>query len=217
MTRGMQQLIFREQKEAGMQRKISAGILAGGKSSRMGENKAFLEFGEEPFLYRISRICSRHEDILISVDDLKKYPDLPYPAVADEKQGFGPLEGIYQLLSHVKHPYCLIVATDMPLLTEEFLSAFEDRLTGTEDCMILRAGGRIHPLCGVYKKTVIPVLEQMRRQELHKIRLLYERVNTTYMDLEELGFSADIVENINTPREYETLTEHRGCADEKAE
>ena len=190
-----------------MQIPVSAGILAGGKSSRMGKNKAYLEIKAESFLNHTIRICSCYDDIWISVDDPKKYPDLPYPAAADEKQGYGPVEGIYQLLSHVKHPYCPILATDMPLLEQELLKALEQRLTGREDCLILREAGRIHPLCGIYKKTVIPVLEQMREQEIHKIRPLFEQVKTTYIDLEELGFSADMVENVNTCQEYEALRE----------
>ena len=95
----------------------------------------------------------------------------------------------------------------MPLLEQELLKALEQRLTGREDCLILREAGRIHPLCGIYKKTVIPVLEQMREQEIHKIRPLFEQVKTTYIDLEELGFSADMVENVNTCQEYEALRE----------
>ncbi|MCH1983652.1 molybdenum cofactor guanylyltransferase [Ruminococcus sp. OA3] len=190
-----------------MQIPVSAGILAGGKSTRMGENKAYLEIKDESFLYHTIRICSCCDDIWISVDDPAKYPALPYPMATDEIQGYGPVEGIYQLLGHVKHPYCLILATDMPLLAGELLEALVNRLTGDEECLILRADGRLHPLCGIYRKTVLPVLEQMREQKVHKIRSLFDRVKTTYIDLEEMGFSVDMVENVNTQQEYETLKE----------
>lgn len=193
-----------------MKSEISVGILAGGKSSRMGYNKAYLPIGNESFLEHTVRICSGYEDLWISVDDPERYPDLPYPFAVDEKRDYGPVEGIYQLLHHVKNSYCMILATDMPLLEPSLLQAMEQRLTGAEDCLILTSEGRIHPLCGIYKKTLLSRLEEMRKMDIHKIRLLFDYVKTVYVDLEDLGFSKKYIDNINTQQEYKTLRE-RGC------
>ncbi|WP_230398620.1 molybdenum cofactor guanylyltransferase [Novisyntrophococcus fermenticellae] len=188
-----------------MKREISVGILAGGKSSRMGHNKAYLPIGNESFLEHTVRICSGYKDLWISVDDPEKYPGLPYSLAVDEKKDYGPVEGIYQLLRHVKNSYCIILATDMPLLKPSLLQAMEQRLSGMEDCLILTSEGRIHPLCGIYKKTLLPAFEEMRKKEIHKIRLLFDHVKTVYVDLEDLGFSEKYLDNINTQQEYESL------------
>ncbi len=184
---------------------LSGGILAGGKSSRMGTNKAYLPVGDETFLKHTIRVLDICTDVWISVDDADKYKDMPCPLVEDEKQKYGPVEGIYQLLLHVKNPVCFILAADMPLMESSLLLAMKAALTDKDDCLIICDRDYIHPLCGIYKKRVLPALEAMRRQGIHKIRPLFDRVKTRYIDIGDLGFSGNLLKNINTIQEYEEL------------
>ncbi|MDO4338449.1 MAG: molybdenum cofactor guanylyltransferase [Eubacteriales bacterium] len=189
--------------------RISAGILAGGKSTRMGENKARLKLNDQSFMEKIAWECRGFSELLISVDSMEKYQDIPYRMVEDELMGYGPLEGIFQLVRACTEEYIFIAATDMPFLNAEFLNLLCTQLEGTEDCLTLTKEKRPEPLCSIYSKKLLPVLQEMRAQSIRKPRLLFDRVNTRYVELEALGVSPELVSNINTPEEYCKLIQEK--------
>ncbi|MGI6011078.1 MAG: molybdenum cofactor guanylyltransferase [Ruminococcus sp.] len=186
-----------------IKQQVSAGILAGGKSSRMGQNKADLILGKMTFLERAARACEGLHSLRISVDRADRYENLIWPVVEDELKEFGPLEGIYQLVKASETPYVLIIATDMPFLNREFLERLAGSVTGEEDCVVLMTEGKVQPLCSVYGKGVLPVLEEMRKAREHKVRLLYSRIKVRYIEADELGGGMELLKNINTREEYD--------------
>ncbi|MDF2950809.1 MAG: hypothetical protein K0S18_392 [Anaerocolumna sp.] len=199
---------------------ISVGILAGGKSARMGVNKAFLQFKDSSFLETIAKECNDYAKIIISVNRLEEnYLKLGYELVADERDGFGPLEGIYQILKIIETDYVLILAADMPYLKKEFLREFTrcirepdnggDNKTNLPDCIVLRAKNMLEPLCSLYSKRALPEIEKMRGKEEHKLRLLFDRVTTWYIDIETLGYTVETITNINTMEEYQKLIKEK--------
>jgi len=195
--------------------KISVGVLAGGKSSRMGKNKAFLSYNESSFIEVIARECVDFSEILISANQVEVFKHLGLKVLKDEKKDFGPLEGIYQIIKEIDTEYVLILATDMPYIKREFLQRFTkvlERLMDSQEeiiempvCLVLRAEGRIQPLCSIYSKEALAAIEVMREKEEHKLRILYDRVDTRYVDIEDLGFTVDMVANINTQDDYKEL------------
>ena len=185
--------------------KIAAGVLAGGRSTRMGKNKASLEWKGETFLERVLSVCRDFPEIYVSVDKKEKYVSCGAVLVEDEKQGFGPLEGIYQILRTMDAAYALILATDMPMVSREFVRDFTGRLTGEEECLVLRMEGRAQPLCSVYSKKLLPLIDAMRQNGEHKPGLLFQRAKCRYVDLEEMHYGKEIVENVNTPVEYQRI------------
>ena len=198
---------------------LTIGVLSGGKSSRMGSNKAELEYENKSFIEHILLQTNRFSERLVSVDDKGKYQWLSeskesdFKLVEDEYKDFGPIEGIYQLLKETTSEYCFIIATDMPCLTEKFFQDFANEHHG-EDCLVLEVNERPEPLCSIYGKSCIPFLESFREQGLHRPRFLFEKVNTRFIKIEELGYSPSVVSNINTPAEYrefleETLNVHQ--------
>jgi molybdopterin-guanine dinucleotide biosynthesis protein A len=142
---------------------------------------------------------------MVSVDDKVKYSDLPYRLVEDEKRGYGPLEGIYQLLKASKTEYVLVVATDMPCIRKETLNKLATLVTGEEDCLILCVDGKIQPLCSIYSKKLLYTLEKLREKEEHRPRELYRLVIAKYVELSELGEEPLVVNNINTKADYEAM------------
>ena len=100
-----------------MERRISAGILAGGKSKRMGEDKARLWHGGETFLAHLLRELREFDEVLLSVEDRRAWADAPCRVVEDQLPDFGPVEGIYQLLRAARNPYVLVTAIDLQCLT----------------------------------------------------------------------------------------------------
>ena len=135
--------------------KTAAGILAGGKSSRMGKNKASLTWNGDTFLHTLIDACRDFPEIYVSVDDREKYRDLSCTLVEDEEKEYGPLEGIYQVLKQMDAPYAVMLATDMPMISREFLKALVSNITGEEDCLVLRREGRPQPLCSVTADSLV--------------------------------------------------------------
>lgn len=187
---------------------LSFGILAGGKSSRMGKNKAALTFGDSSFLEHILNQGRDFGECLVSVDKKEKYTWLPADTlerirlVEDEEKEAGPTEGIYQILRNMRQDACLIVATDMPFLSRDFLQCFADAYTG-EDCLVLTQQGRVQPLCAVYSRRCLAPLKKMRQKGERRPRLLFPCVNTRYLAIEDMDYDPSVIGNINTPEEYQ--------------
>lgn len=181
----------------------------------MGTNKALLTVGGESLLAQKWHLCAAFSERLISVNEITRYKesDLDFLSeeerqtvfVVDETKEFGPLEGIYQLLRHARGTYVLVLAVDMPKLSEEFLEALCEKLAD-EDCLVLlNYDHKPEPMCSIYGKNCIPVLEEMRCEGLHRPRMLYDQVRTAYVSLQELGFDAEVICNVNTPEEYNKI------------
>ena len=187
---------------------ICYGVLAGGKSSRMGTNKALLKYDEnENFVEHMLKAGKAFPQKLVSINnDIKSYEGsrIMCPIVIDKIDSFGPVEGIFQLLTSCEYPHLLAVATDMPFVTAEFLEAFANEVKDGDDALVITTSdGRLQPLCCVYGRNCLEVLRQMRAEGDGKIRNLFDKVNTRYIDITGLGFSDETVRNINEPEDYE--------------
>lgn len=191
-------------------KRISAAVLAGGKSSRMKKNKVWLTCGEESFLAHGIRVCSCFDEVLLSVDDRSKFPDIDCKMVEDSRQGYGPLEGIRQVLEAAREDYVLCMAVDMPFMESGFLQKLAQQITGEEDAVVLLNQGKPQPLCSIYRKTVLPAIESMLAEDIHKMRLLFDRVHCTYVEIGALGYDEKVIMNVNTPEEYEMMMKERG-------
>ncbi len=184
---------------------ITAGILTGGRSIRMGQNKACMKWKGQTFLERSALLFKTFDEVLVSVDDIELYKDQGYVLVEDVRKGYGPLEGLYRLLSAASHSWVFLVAVDMPLLPRELILRMAEAAKDGAKAVILEGNKRIQPLCGMYHKAAIPVLEQMFQEEMHSMSELLKRMNVKIMQIEQLGFSSDVLSNINTPKDYEAL------------
>lgn len=184
---------------------ISIGILAGGKSRRMGVNKALLEYNNKTFLNALAEELSDVGELWISVDRREAYEDLPYPLAVDENWDIGPMEGIRQILKASGREAAFICATDMPFLKKELVFYMSQFLCSDYDCYIICDKNRIHPLCGIYSKSVLPVIEELIAAGDYKLTKLLDRVRTKYISLAYSCFSEKVVKNINTRQEYRQM------------
>lgn len=203
--------------------KIDIGILTGGKSSRMGKNKALLKYEGISLLegaIKQGQIFLDNEDLcsgrlIVSVDNRDKYAELLkafkedkrlYIAV-DERKEYGPLEGIYQILKAAGGDYVFIRAVDMPLLSAGFIKEMSKRLKEDVDCLIIQKEGRLEPLCGFYSKKALSVIEKLFEEEEHRLKKIFEdkNIRTHVIDVCELEEGARATLNINTPEDFEKL------------
>lgn len=183
---------------------FGVGILAGGKSTRMGRDKALLPFGGTAMLAYLARELAGGE-LLISAAEPGMYEHFGFPVVYDEHRDIGPIEGMRRLLMEAESEYLFLCAADMPLLRRELADFLALFLSSDCDCCVATSAGRVQPLCGIYSKNVLGAVEEQIASERYKLSGVLERVRAKYVPLELSRFDARAVENVNTPREYARL------------
>lgn len=187
-------------------------LLAGGMSSRMGEDKSFLNFGGQTLLHRALTAMGAVCDCVTIVGEPVKFA--PYGAVvADIFSGCGPLGGIHAALVHSPAELNLILAVDMPFVSSELLS-FLFAAAGNNDAIITvpRSGKGLQPLCAVYRRDFSLPAEQALRAGKYKVDAAFSAVSVRVIEEAELagaGFSGHSFFNVNTPQDRRTA--EGGC------
>jgi len=136
----------------GESRITTAGfVLAGGRSSRMGQDKALLPWQGSTLLESAARKVQQVAGSATIIGDPKLYRHLGFPVVADRIPGCGPLGGLYTALSTTPAEWNVLVACDMPHITIEVLSGLLAQIDST-DAIVPRTDGHWEPLCAVYHR-----------------------------------------------------------------
>lgn len=184
----------------------SVFVLAGGKSTRMGQDKALLEFGGSTLLQRALDIAASVSKHVAIVGDPTKFAAFA-PVVPDIYSNHGPLGGIHTALSNSTAELNLILAVDLPFVDSRFLDylisrADESSAVVTVPCV----AGRYQPLCAIYRKAFAALAEQALAARENKIDTLFSQVPLCMISDEELsqtGWNAAMFRNLNTPEEWE--------------
>ncbi len=180
-------------------------ILAGGKSSRMGENKAFIEIEGIPIITRIHRILKElFQEIIIVVNDNDKelFKDFDSKAYSDLVPQGGALGGLYTGLFFSSSPYSFCVGCDMPFLKESVIR-YLMKEAKNDDVIVPRTKDGLQPLHAIYSKNC---LEPIRKTMGGKSRIIdfFPMVRVKVIEEYEFSFldpSRDSFININTPEE----------------
>ncbi len=184
-------------------RDVSAILLAGGRSSRMGREKAELLFhGERLVQHQADKLRSVGvSDLLLSgyagpVDGTRFVPDR-FPHC-------GPMSGIHAGLLAAEHDAALVLAVDTPLvppaLLEELLRVHREGIT------VVSCGGKWEPLIGVYDKAAAAACEELLQGEGYSLRRLFRMVPFSVL---EYGGDPLLLMNCNTPEDYERLCAYK--------
>ena len=193
--------------ETGRNFTLGTAVLAGGKSSRMGQNKVLMEYQNRRFLDRIcDELQGFDEETCISAAAFGTYEYLGLPVVCDENREIGPIEGIRQVLLHTSCDYVFVCAGDMPFITGDLVRYMAEFISSDYDCYCMVDEDHVHPLCAVYSKKVLPVIEDLIRQGQYRLLQILRRVRTKYIRLESSCFDKKQLRNMNTREEYERLS-----------
>lgn len=183
---------------------VTAFVLAGGQSTRMGKDKAFLELGGETLLGRALRTASSVARVVVVVGDPRKFAAFS-PAVEDKYPGRGPLGGIQAALLSTSTDLNVIMAVDLPFLEPRFLQSLIERSRESNAVVtVARVGMGFQPLCAVYRREFASVAGQSLQGGNNKIDALFTKVATRVVDEPELtraGFSSRMFQNLNTPED----------------
>ena len=180
---------------------LSAAILIG-QSTRMGRDKALLMLNGQTFVGRLAGELSFCDEVFISTTLEYDYSEFGLKVVTDENHGIGPIEGIKQSLRHARSDYVFICAVDMPFVRREMVQYLAEFISSDYDAIVFRDGDRIHPLCGIYSRTVLPVAQEMISEGRYRLMDLLSRVRTKYADIDTGRFGSKSLLNINTPEDY---------------
>ncbi len=185
--------------------KVEGFVTAGGRSSRMGRDKAWLPVGG---LSMIERVIDALDAVCESVSIIAardEYLRLGLPVIKDANQGIGPIEAIRTALASSASPYVVLVGCDLPFVSADLLSFLIDSREGYQAVVPVGRDLELEPLCAVYSTDALAAVEEMVGRGDRKVRLLFERVHTRFVrfeEIEHLAGSALFFENINTPEEY---------------
>lgn len=183
---------------------LTAFILAGGKSRRMGSDKAFVIFRGEMLLARAIQLCRAVTNNVLIVGDRSKFSPFA-PVVEDIFPGCGPLGGIHAALRTSQTELNLMLAVDVPFVTPALLQYLLMQARVSDVLVTVpRAGHGLHPLCGIYRRGFGDSAERALREGRYKIDLLFHDANTNVIEedvLQAAGFEPQVFRNLNTPEE----------------
>ena len=183
---------------------VSAAILAGGKSVRMGnKNKAFLEMEGRSFLARSLAVLEPiFDEIMVIGHDAESYGQYGVPVYPDLRPGNGSLGGILTALTRSSGERTFCVACDMPFLSPAVVRRLVERSSEGWQAVLPRLSPGVEPLCAVYSSSLVPVMEELLDRSERRIRLALDEERTCYVEEEELRLlDPDLLTfvNINTP------------------
>lgn len=186
---------------------LSAVILAGGQSCRMGQDKHKLRLGKQSLLASaIETLGALSNDVIVVTSPNKRLAGLARARVLkDVIAGGGALSGLHAGLSAARHEYALVVACDMPFLNI-YLLRYMAVLTQGYDAIVPFWRNEAEPLHAIYSRACLPAIESLLKRSGGRIVDFYPQVNVRYVGPDEIGlFDPQGLSffNINTPQDWE--------------
>jgi molybdopterin-guanine dinucleotide biosynthesis protein A len=181
--------------------KAGGYVLVGGRSSRMGRDKALLPHHGTALAAGVAHEVERATGQCVLVGDPARYGQLGYEVAADLYPGEGPLGGILTALRHSREDWNVLVACDMPRLSAEFLHGLIDEAVSRRDIDVLAPlgpSGRFEPLCSVYHRRSAPALQAAFDAGVRRIAEAAAGLRLEAIAVAELT----PLDNVNTPEDW---------------
>jgi molybdenum cofactor guanylyltransferase len=174
-------------------------VLAGGRSSRMGRDKALLPLNGSTLLDQVARSVLLAAGSVTLIGSPEKYGSLGYTVIPDRVPECGPLGGVYTALSATTAEWNLIVACDMPDVTTGFLKGLlRAAKTCGADCLVPETASGLDPLCAVYHRRCEPLAASAITHNILKMHDFISRLHTAKWPVSDPA----LLENVNTPEQW---------------
>jgi molybdopterin-guanine dinucleotide biosynthesis protein A len=187
---------------------VTGVILAGGKSSRYGENKALVQLNGTPLIERVMEVmASLFQQVILITNTPQAYAHLKLPVHEDRVKGLGPIGGIYTALHVIPEDRAFVVGCDMPYLNGELIRHMVD-IRGGYDVVVPRIRGKIESLHALYGKGCLPAIQELIDAREYQVFRFFRRVSVRYVEEDELRHYDVRLRsffNINRPEELKAL------------
>ena len=181
---------------------IPCVIFAGGKSSRMGEDKSLLPFGSQKTLtqYQYIRLSKIFKNVYISSKDKTKF-NFEAPFIEDIKVDsiYAPTVGFVSIFEKLKDERIFILSVDSPFVEKDEINKILSNDSLDMDATIAKTKFGIQPMCGVYHRSLEPKFLNMLKTDNHKLGFLLKSSNTTFVEFK----NEEPFLNLNHPHEYQ--------------
>lgn len=166
--------------------RVTGVALAGGRSTRMGTNKALLEVGGVRLIDgAVAALRAIFAEVLVVANDPEPYAGLGLPILPDLVPGKGPLGGLYTGVSAAAHPHAFCLACDMPFANPALMRYLAGLAPG-HDVVVPRTAEGLQPLHAVYAKGCLPAMHRQIEADRLKIDRLFDLVRVRYVEEAEI-------------------------------
>lgn len=185
-------------------RGVTGVILAGGKSSRFGSNKAFAEFNGAPLIERVvNRLGSIFEHLIIITNSPREFSYLNLPIYEDPIKGLGPIGGIYAGLEAMGDETGFFVACDMPFINEKLIRHIV-AIKNDFDAVVPKIDWKIEPLHALYTKSCLPAIINLIESGSYQTIKSFNSFRVRYVtetEIKEFDPELQSFMNVNRPDE----------------
>ena len=180
---------------------LSAFILAGGKSTRMGTNKALIKIDNQDMILHSLNLAAKFTKAVFISGEKAEYHGFNIPMVKDKINDIGPLGGIFSCLQQSTSTYNLFLPCDVPYLSESVIQKLINSIfTNNYQAVIAKSHKGNEPLISVMNKNILPTIQTQIELTDYKMQNLLAKINYSFIDFSELSNSNTLLfNNINTP------------------
>lgn len=182
---------------------VTGIVLAGGKSTRMGTDKAFLKLNGKPFISHILETVQEFTNEVYIISDNQKLDGMGTHRFPDLIPGLGPIGGIHTGLFHSKTTYNLIVACDTPFLSKETITQLILGMDKEHDVFVVQCEDVVMPLIGIYQKSCLPHFNKAMERKQFGLKKALAGLHTKTISLPKSH--AKSVLNINTKLDLKNI------------
>lgn len=184
---------------------ITGAVLCGGKSSRIGMEKAFRTLNGKPIFEQVLEVLEKiFENIVISSNNRRLFSPYGFPVIEDIYKDKDAIGGIYSVLKNISTQYVFVVACDMPFIDENAIRYLINQANGY-DVVVPKVKGKYQPLFALYSKNCIDLIERNILNHRLKIVDIIEQMNSKIVSGKELKKICNIEKNffnINTEDDF---------------
>jgi molybdopterin-guanine dinucleotide biosynthesis protein A len=182
---------------------FSGAVLAGGRSSRFGSDKARYLYRGQTLLERVLGSLSEAEERFV----IAEHPyDVDVPRYPDVIRGGGPLSGLHAALLYAKRDWVALAACDLPLLTPAYWSLLWGEragaeVTGAEVITVRSAAGQLEPLAALYRRDLLPTVTEQLEAGDFRMHALLARASAREVPWAQVraAVGEQVLVNANTP------------------